>query len=184
MRRWRRWAVWVGIVLLGLPGVAVADEGFFQMVFGHHNEVEPVHDATFDEECGACHLAYQPGLLPRRSWERIMAPDALSDHFGDDASLEEPAREKIAAFLEEHAADDSPYKRSIKVRRSIPQDEAPLRITDVPYIRRKHADLGRERVQDNPKVKSLANCEACHRKAAEGVYDDDTVSIPGFGRDW
>jgi Dihaem cytochrome c len=174
----------MGFLVLCLPTVAAADEGFFQALFGRHKGVEPVHDATFEEECGACHFAYQPGLLPRRSWARIMAPDALEDHFGDDASLEEPARAKIAAFLEAHAADDSGYKRSIKVRRSIPKDEAPLRITEVPYIRRKHADLGKERVQDNPKVKSLANCDACHRKAAEGVYDDDTVSIPGFGRDW
>lgn len=183
MRRWRRWAVWIGIVLWGLPVAAAADDGgFLDAVFGRHNEVEPAHDAVFEEECGACHFAYQPGLLPRRSWERIMAPEALSDHFGDDAGLEEPTRRAIAAFLQAHAADDSPYKRSIKVRRSIPKDEAPLRITEVPYIRRKHADLGRERVQDNPKVKSLANCEACHHKAAEGAYDDDTVSIPGFGR--
>jgi hypothetical protein len=180
----RHWAVWMGFLVLCVPTVAAADEGFFQALFGRHKGVEPVHDATFEEECGACHFAYQPGLLPRRSWARIMAPDALEDHFGDDASLEEPARAKIAAFLEAHAADDSGYKRSIKVRRSIPKDQAPLRITEVPYIRRKHADLGKERVQDNPKVKSLANCDACHRKAAEGVYDDDTVSIPGFGRDW
>lgn len=182
--RMGRWAVLVGWMLLGLPAVAAADEGFFQAVFGRHKGVEPVQDATYEEECGACHFAYQPGLLPRRSWDRLMAPDALSDHFGDDAGLDEPTRKAIASFLDAHAADDSWYKRSIKVRRSIAKGDTPARITEVPYIRRKHADLGAERVKDNPKVKSLANCEACHRKAAEGNYDDDTVSIPGFGRDW
>jgi len=187
----RRRALWIGLSFLALPltgltAIAWADDGggVLEALFGRHKEVAPVHSDTYEEECGACHFAYQPGLLPRRSWARLMAPDALSDHFGDDAALDEPTRREIAAFLDAHAADDSGYKRSIKVRRSIPKDEAPLRITEVPYIRRKHADLDAARIQDNPKVKSLANCEACHRKAADAVYDDDTVSIPGFGRDW
>jgi cytochrome c553 len=182
--RMRTGAVLMGLILLALPAVAAADEGAFQALFGRHKGVEPVHDATYEEECGACHFAYSPGLLPSRSWDRLMAPAALEDHFGDDASVDEATRAAIAAFLDAHAADDSWYKRSIKVRRSIPEDQAPLRITEVPYIRRKHADLDDARVRDNPKVKTLANCEACHRKAAEGSYDDDTVSIPGFGRDW
>jgi hypothetical protein len=166
------------------PALAGADESPLHALFGRHKGVEPVQNAAYDEECGACHFPYQPGLLPRRSWERLMAPDALADHFGDDAELEEPLRARIAAFLEAHAAETSGYKRSIKVRRSIPDGEAPLRITEVPYIRRKHADLDAARVKDNPDVGSLSNCDSCHRRAADGVYDDDTVDIPGFGRHW
>jgi hypothetical protein len=166
------------------PAPARADESPLHVLFGRHKGVEPVHDATYEEECGACHFPYQPGLLPRRSWARLMAPEALADHFGDDAELEETLRARIAAFLEAHAAETSRYKRSIKVRRSIPQDETPLRITEVPYIRRKHADLDAARVRDNSDVRSLSNCDTCHRRAADGVYDDDTVDIPGFGRHW
>lgn len=184
MRRWTRLiALLAALSAPAVPGTALA-EGVLQVLFGRHKGVEPVRDAAYEEECGACHFAYPPGLLPRRSWERLMAPEALEDHFDDDASLEEPVRAGIEAFLVDHAADGSLYKRSIKVRRSIPKGEAPLRITEVPYIRRKHADLDAARVKDNDKVRTLANCEACHRKAAEGTYDDDTVSIPGFGRDW
>ncbi len=36
----------------------------------------------YSEECGACHLAYPPSLLPQASWRGIM--DGLADHFGED----------------------------------------------------------------------------------------------------
>lgn len=173
------------LLVLAAPVSALAGSGdLLSALFGRHKGVEPVVNELHADECGACHFAYQPGLLPRRSWERLMRPAALADHFGDNAELDEPTRREIAAFLEAHAADDAGYKRSIKVRRSIPADAAPLRITEVPYIRRKHADLDAARVADNDKVRSLANCDACHRRAADGVYDDDTVDIPGFGRSW
>ena len=181
----RRWVLAAALLAVAVPGTALADGGgWFNALFGRHKEVEPVPHADYEEECGACHVPYPPGLLPRRSWGRLMAPAALADHFDDDASLSEPLRAELEALLLAHAADDSWYKRSIKVRRSLAEGDAPLRITEVPYIRRKHADLDAARVQDNDKVRSLANCEACHRKAAAGIYDDDTVSIPGFGRDW
>jgi hypothetical protein len=37
-------------------------------------------------------------------------------------------------------------------------------------------------VTGNPGVKSLAQCDACHTQAAQGVYDNDTVDIPGHPR--
>ena len=41
---------------------------------------------AYATECGACHLAYPPALLPARSWQRLMA--GLDTHFGSDASLD------------------------------------------------------------------------------------------------
>ena len=40
------------------------------------------HEPTL-QECGECHMAFQPALLPAESWRRIMT--GLSDHFGEDA---------------------------------------------------------------------------------------------------
>ncbi len=37
----------------------------------------PVTNAAYSEECGACHMAYPPGLLPSRAWTAIMSPDGL-----------------------------------------------------------------------------------------------------------
>lgn len=28
----------------------------------------------------------------------------------------------------------------------------------------------------------MALCDDCHQKAKEGIFDDDTVSIPDYGR--
>ena len=46
-----------------------------------HTKMTPVEkqmpeskEAVFyKNECGACHMAYQPGLLPTASWTRVMA---------------------------------------------------------------------------------------------------------------
>ena len=38
---------------------------------------------AYTQECGSCHLAYPPGLLPALSWQRLMG--GLDRHFGTDA---------------------------------------------------------------------------------------------------
>jgi len=58
----------------------------------------------------------------------------------------------------------------------------PLRITEVPYIRRKHREIPDAQVRGNPRVKSLALCDACHTRASAGDLDDEGVVIPGYGR--
>ena len=38
-----------------------------------HGSSAPITlDPTYIQECGACHTAYIPGLLPQRSWKKIM----------------------------------------------------------------------------------------------------------------
>lgn len=175
----RRWVFLAALLVLTPAGMAFAEGANpLSLLFGHHKGVAPVTDELYAEECGACHYAYPPGLLPRRSWEKVMQPEALEDHFGDDASLDEETRARLAAYLDRNAADDSWYKRSIKIRRSIPKDEAPLRITEVAYIKRRHADIPESDIQGNNRVRSLSQCDACHRKAEKGTFDDDTVQIP------
>jgi hypothetical protein len=53
----------------------------------------------------------------------------------------------------------------------------PLRITDIPCIRKEHHEITPQAVQ-RKSVGSLSNCVACHRTAESGVYDDDNVSMP------
>jgi len=58
--------------------------------------VPPVrHQATL-KECGECHMAYQPALLPRESWAAMM--DDLPNHFGEDASLPDKLAADIRAI--------------------------------------------------------------------------------------
>ncbi|MBI1195399.1 MAG: cytochrome C [Gammaproteobacteria bacterium] len=150
--------------------------------FSHKNGVENVGNKLYKESCGECHFAYQPGLLPSASWERLLSADQLSDHFGENAELNEADRKKVLEFVTSHAAEKSNYRVSMKIANSVDSSNPPLRITKTRYIERKHHELSDRLVKNNKDVRFLGNCTACHRKATEGTYDEDTVSIPNFPR--
>ena len=73
-------------------------------------DVAPVTNKQYQAECSACHMAYPPGLLPARSWQKLMG--GLSNHFGDDASLAEQTRQALTEYLVLNAADKSDYRRA------------------------------------------------------------------------
>lgn len=143
------------------------------------DRLAPAGDTTYVQECGGCHLAYPPGLLPARSWNRLL--DGLDDHFGENAELAAPARDHLRAYLAHNAADNAANKRSRRIVDSL-DGAAPLRISETPYIQRKHRELPAGAIDANAKVKALGDCAACHRQAQQGVFDDDNVVIPGLGR--
>lgn len=144
--------------------------------------VQPVANKTYQDECGACHFAYQPGLLPKKSWEKLLDANALSDHFGDNAELDDETLKEVRDYALQNASETSYFKLSDKVTRATSTGEAPLRISQVRFIKRKHHEIPEKMVKGNPDVKSLSNCSACHTKAKEGWYDPDTVSIPHYPR--
>lgn len=118
-------------------------------------------------ECVNCHMFFPANWLAAESWTKIMGN--LSSHFGEDATLSEAKRAKVLDYLTANAADAktgriSPAARGIK-------GETPLRLTDTYAWLRKHGRI-KERVFANPKIKSKANCVACHPKAEMGVYED------------
>lgn len=130
---------------------------------------------AYIKECGACHLAYQPQFLPKRSWEATM--NTLDKHFGDSAALEDAARSEILAYLVKNSADSSSSRLSRKVLASLGSSETPLRISDTPYFKRKHREV-RAEVFKRKSIGSRANCSACHPRADKGDYDEHKVKIP------
>jgi hypothetical protein len=130
---------------------------------------------TYLDECGACHFAFQPELLPARSWEKMM--NNLDDHFGTDASLDEETRADISAFLRWDSAEKSSAKRAIKFLKSIPANQSPLRITETRYFIDKHDEITPD-VYKRKAIGSAANCEKCHTTANKGNYDDEFVKVP------
>jgi len=134
----------------------------------------PVENPAYREQCGGCHMAYQPGLLPAASWQRILA--GLGQHFGTDVTLDQEDRAAIAGYLEANAAERSRSNRAAKISRSL-AGQTPARITEIPYIRRKHAEVPAQ-VFQRTAVGSPSNCRACHLTAEQGVYEDDLVRIP------
>ncbi|VAW85956.1 hypothetical protein MNBD_GAMMA17-1088 [hydrothermal vent metagenome] len=141
--------------------------------------VEPVKNESYAEECSTCHFSYQPGLLPERSWRKIMA--GLEDHFGENSELDEPDRLKIEAYLTSNAGDHSNYKRSKKLMRSIPDSDTPLRITMIPYLKKEHREIP-EGALKHDKIRSISNCDACHTTAEKGSFGERGINIPGYGK--
>jgi mono/diheme cytochrome c family protein len=124
----------------------------------------------YTQECAACHMAYPPGLLPAKSWVRIMA--GLDKHYGSDASLDAASVQQISRWLQ---AEAGTYKR---VAEAPPED----RITRSAWFISKHRKLDPQ-VWKHASVKSAANCAACHTGADRGDFDDDGVKMPaGLGR--
>lgn len=128
-------------------------------------------DKTVVDQCGACHMPYAAEMLPTRSWRRLLAD--LSNHFGEDASMPEEDQAAIANYLVAHAAD-GPAAGSRRFLRGLSPQATPLRITDTPYWRRRHHEISSRRFQD-PKVKTAANCAACHNggRGFLGLFSDD-----------
>ncbi|WP_299981208.1 diheme cytochrome c [Desulfobacula sp.] len=134
----------------------------------------PVNNETFKQECGACHFAYQPGLLPAGSWGKILSN--LPAHFGEEVSLDQESKNIINEYLQSTAAENSSAKRARKILKSL-GEKTPLRITKTPYIQEKHHELD-SNIFSRQSIGSPSNCIACHPTAEQGNYDDDFVKIP------
>jgi len=134
----------------------------------------PVNNSTHIEHCGACHFAYQPELLPSGSWTKILG--GLEDHFGEVIDLDPESKKVISEYLKTNAAEYSSAKLASKILRSIGR-QTPLRITQIPYIQRKHHEI-RADVFKKESIGSPSNCLSCHTTADRGIYEDDYVVIP------
>jgi hypothetical protein len=162
-------------------GLVIGDEGGWRWggMAGARQDVAPVDNEQYRNECGSCHFAYQPGLLPAATWQEIM--QGLDDHFGENAELGAAEQKAISDYLTANAADGDGYSRFAGIGRSMQGSES-LRITDSAYFRRKHDEVPARLVAGNPGVGSFARCDSCHTTAAQGIYDEHQVRIPGAGR--
>ncbi|MBS4098853.1 MAG: diheme cytochrome c [Sulfuricella sp.] len=147
---------------------------------GHEGGGLPALDNNlWRQECGSCHSAFHPGLLPERSWRKLMG--GLERHFGENAGLDPASRKTITEFLAANAADRIDARRARKVAASIPPGQTPLRISETAWFERKHNELGAA-VWKRKDVASRANCGACHAGAEHGRYSEHEIAVPGQGR--
>ena len=126
-------------------------------------------------ECGSCHLAYHPNLLPSRSWEALMTGQAR--HFGSDLALDAPTSAALREYAIANSADKQLTEASYKIARSLKAAETPLRISETPYWVKKHRKITTVQWQSDP-IKSKANCGACHLDADAGTFLDAAMHIP------
>ena len=144
-----------GALLAGLAAAASADKG---------PRVAPL--PSYQQECGACHVAYPPGLLPPASWQRLLSH--LPQHYGSDASLDPVTLAEISGWL---SANAGTYKR---VASTPPPAD---RITRSAWFLRKHDEVPAA-AWTRAAIKSPANCSACHARAEQGDFNEHDVRIP------
>lgn len=136
---------------------------------GGRHHFAPVADPIVKQECGTCHIAYAPSMLPASSWQRMMAN--LQDHFGDDATVDAETARRIADYLLANAGDSNDQRIGNRLLRGVSMSNAPLRITELPRWVREHRKVAEWEWQQKD-VGSKANCVACHTDAERGNYDE------------
>lgn len=145
---------------------------------GYQAKSAPAPEYRF--ECGACHIAYPAQLLPRAGWQSVLAN--LDQHFGEDATLSKTPVAEIEAYLMANAADSEQAGKFRNLLRGLKVSD-PIRVTELPFYKHKHDEIdAQSMVLDNPDVGSFSECNACHDKAEEGVFDEHTVKIPNFNQ--
>jgi hypothetical protein len=119
---------------------------------------------AYVQECGSCHVAFPPGLLPAASWQRLMG--GLKRHFGSDASLDAATTQSVSTWLTAQAGSG---KRAAVAP---PED----RITRGAWFVREHREV--RDVIGSASVKLASDCAACHTRAADGSYREREIRIP------
>ena len=156
-------------IAIGLAAIAFSLVLLERAQAGGSHFFAPVDDPVVKEECGSCHMAFAPSMLPANSWQRMMGQ--LDDHFGDDASVDAETARRITDYLVANAADTGGQRFSGKLLRGVSADNAPLRITELPKWVREHRKV-KAREWQHKDVRTKANCVACHLDAERGYYDE------------
>jgi mono/diheme cytochrome c family protein len=115
--------------------------------------------ALYRQECGACHTAFAPRLLPPASWNALM--NDLPHHFGADASVEPATQHTLTSWL---VSQGSARREGERITRS-------------GWFRNEHSEFPAG-VLSRPSIKSPSNCGACHAGADSGVFNEHDVRIP------
>ncbi len=165
----------VSMVALVVPAVTRADDDDDDEASEHERRPGRGHGATSAEvfqatpagkkyaaECGSCHLAFPPSMLPSRSWKALLA--GLNDHFGQNAELDLASRRQLEEFFLANAGADA-------------AGPAPLRITEQGWWRREHRELN-PAVFHRKAILTPANCGACHPGANQGAFGEHQVQVP------
>ncbi len=136
----------------------------------YYDELHPV----YDEKCGDCHKTYPPHILPKKSWERIMA--RLDNHRGKkitDENITKSQQQSILQFLTKNSAENSTREVSVKIMNSL-GERRPKAITKTPYWRETHKNIPKS-VYKTKEIKDKSNCFACHKNAEHGNFDDVNI---------
>lgn len=156
------------IVLAAAVFVSALSPAFAEDIF------PAIADPEVRKECVECHMLYQPEMLTGKAWTVMM--DGLSDHFGENASLDPAKAKRILAYLTANAADVTSFKDAKRFVRNIDVNNPPLKITATPRYLHKHERISPE-VWKRKNIGSKANCIGCHLDAGKGDYENIAAAL-------
>lgn len=163
------------MIVMGCTAAILRDGESSTAARNRAKSIHFVSNSVYKEECGSCHLAFLPGFLSTQSWTKLMS--GLEDHFGEDASIDGAINQKIKKFLITHSANSAKASRRSKKIAMLEDGIPTLRITETVFWKRRHSSI-KEYVWNREKVKTRANCEACHKDAGKGLYSEYDVHVP------
>jgi cytochrome c553 len=142
----------------------------FLVVLGVHEAHAGEHrypnaDPAWQAECGGCHVAYPPALLPAGGWNVVL--DRLDRHYGVDASLDPTTVRR----LRDYAIPASGQRPRVV---AVADGDLP-RISTLPWFVKEHRKVAQARPAS---VKSMSDCAACHTAAAQGDFAESNLRIP------
>lgn len=132
-------------------------------------------DPLWQEECGSCHLAYHPSLLPEKSWQAMFAQQL--DHFGEELALDDVTVTNLLRHAQANSAERGGSEAAVRISMSTPADAVPLRITGLDYWQAKHRRLDAG-VWKTSAVHGKGDCGACHYDAEQATFEDAAMRIP------
>lgn len=141
--------------------------GMFLSSMAFCGSVPPADNALYQKECASCHFGYQPALLNKTSWGKVMG--SLSEHFGTDASLGKVETQQILEYLVTNAGNGK-----------MTANNDTMEITKSPYFIKEHRKIDARWITQK-EVGTLANCTACHTTASSGSYSERYIVIPNYG---
>ncbi len=127
---------------------------------------------AYSNNCGDCHHAHHPSLRTKQAWMSIIK--SLPDHYGEDASLDPKTVASLQSFLTENAA--TTFDTEVSNRMGM-VDTPSYRITETKGWKRKHRRIDKA-VFKLKSVGSKVNCNACHKDAETGRFDDHKIHLP------
>lgn len=148
------------------------------IILGYNQVIDyKKENSLFVEECASCHTLYPPSLLPKKSWNIMMAD--LENHFGDDASLDGEDTQSILRYLLNNSAEKSTSEASVNILKTL-ENKDTIAITQTPFWKYRHKNIDKKYF-DSDKVKTKANCKSCHKDVEKGLIEDSNIKMPDLG---
>lgn len=175
------------VLLLLLTGSVEAARGYYDPKSYPNGGFAPAADPKYLRECGACHFAYLPGMLPARSWDVLVTKS--NEHFGETLSLDAETLRHIREYLTANAGDRSDFTGPKQFLQRLSDESTPLRITSLRMFKGYHfsvlhkmglvAGLNSVRELSPQARKAMLDCNSCHERAAAGSFAQREIIIRG-----